>query len=175
MKAFIGYTENQLVYNVSGPEQEKLQALLERLKPIKEFEGGPGIYIKEFLKTHRRSFHFNKHFKIDKKEHLDSRYQFYLDARDLGFNLVRPPCCSMFNPDHTECKCNKVNIVELILGKKRNSNRRNKIRNGEINTNNSDSMHDACSNQYCKYCGASIFETKPLEVKLPEILKSTVK
>ena len=94
MQAFIHYTESQLVNKVSGSDLERLTALLEKLKPIKEFEGGPGLYIKQFLKTYRRSFHFNKHFKIDKKEHLDIRYQFYLDAVDLGISLNRPPCCS---------------------------------------------------------------------------------
>jgi len=54
---------------------------------------------------------------MDKKEHLDVRYRFYLDARDLGIGLPRPPCCSQFNPDHTECGCNKVNIVQLVLGR----------------------------------------------------------
>ena len=34
-------------------------------------------------------------------------------------------------------------------------------------------MHDACSNQYCKYCGAPILDSKPPEVKLPEVLKSS--
>jgi hypothetical protein len=94
VQAFIAYTENFLVKKVQGSELEKLNALLERLKPIKEFEGGPGVCIKYFLKTNRRQYLFNKHFKIDKKEHLDIRYQFYLDARDLGINLPRPPCCS---------------------------------------------------------------------------------
>ncbi len=117
MQAFIGNSETFLINNVSGPERERLQALLDKLKPIKEYEGGPGLSIKQFLKTYRRSFHFNKHFKIDKKEHLDIRFQFYLDARDLAINLPRPPCCSQFNPDHTDCGCNKVNIVELVVGK----------------------------------------------------------
>lgn len=46
MQAFMGYTETQLVNKVSGPELERLKALLERLKSIKEYEGGPGLYIK---------------------------------------------------------------------------------------------------------------------------------
>lgn len=46
------------------------------------------------------------------------------------------------------------------------------MKNGENDPNNPDSMHDACSNQYCKYCGAPIFESKSLELKLPDVLKS---
>ena len=46
------------------------------------------------------------------------------------------------------------------------------MKNGEKDPNNPDSMHDACSNQYCKYCGAPIFESKSLELKLPDVLKS---
>jgi hypothetical protein len=30
---------------VSGVELEKLKGILERLKPVKEFEGGPGVCI----------------------------------------------------------------------------------------------------------------------------------
>lgn len=140
LQAFVAYTETQLVNNVSGAEHERLQGLLERLKKVKEYEGTSGIYIKQFLKIHRRSFHFNKNFKIDKKEHLDIRYRFYLDSRDLGIGLPRPPCCSQFNPDHTECGCNKVNIVQLVLGKQRNKgSKRNKLKNGENDPNNPDS------------------------------------
>jgi len=40
------YTENFLVKKVEGAELERLNALLKRLKPIKEYDGGPGVYIK---------------------------------------------------------------------------------------------------------------------------------
>jgi|LauGreDrversion4_2_1035121.scaffolds.fasta_scaffold445469_1 hypothetical protein len=46
MQAFIGNSETFLINNVSGPERERLQALLDKLKPIKEYEGGPGLSIK---------------------------------------------------------------------------------------------------------------------------------
>ena len=46
MQAFIGNSETLLINNVSGPERVRLQALMKRLKPIKEYEGGPGLSIK---------------------------------------------------------------------------------------------------------------------------------
>jgi len=48
--------------------------LLNRIKPLKDYEQGPGVYIKHFLKTFKRTFIYSKHFKLEKKEHLDIRY-----------------------------------------------------------------------------------------------------
>jgi hypothetical protein len=63
--------------------------------------------------------------------------------------------------------------VELVVGKFRTSNRRNKIKNAEENSSkNPENDHEACLNQYCKYCGAPILENKgSVEVKIPEIIK----
>ena len=58
---------------ITEAEKARIQELVNRIKPLKEYEQGPGVYIKHFQKTFKRTFHFNKHYKIEKKEHLDIR------------------------------------------------------------------------------------------------------
>ena len=46
IQAFMVYSESILVNKIEGAELERLQALIERLKPVKDYEGGPGVSIK---------------------------------------------------------------------------------------------------------------------------------
>ena len=95
LTSLLTYAETELVRRpgIEEPEKARIQELLNRIKPLKDYEQGPGVYIKHFQKNFKRIFHYNKSFKIEKKENLDIRFQFYLDAKEVGVELQRPPCC----------------------------------------------------------------------------------
>jgi len=146
--SLLTHAETELIRRPGIDEAEKahIQEMLSRIKPLKEYEQGPGVYIKHFQKNFKRTFHYNKTFKIEKKEHLDIRFQFYLDAKEVGVELQRPPCCSHWNPNHVECGCNKINVVELRLGKFRPTTGRRKPKKDEANEESQDKNSCVCLN-----------------------------
>jgi len=167
-------TDLQKRPGITEAEKLRIQELLARIKHLKDYEQGPGVYIKHFQKSYKRTFHFNKNFKIEKKEHLDIRYQFYLDAREVGVELQRPPCCSQWNPNHIECGCNKINVVELRLGKFRPTTGRRKAKKEEA-YEEAEKNNCVCLNQFCKYCGTPIFEEVPKTFTLLPSVSAAIK
>ena len=84
--AIMKHAESILVQKRQGPDRKRLQGLIERLKPFKEFQGCR-MSVKEFSKKYPRQCNFKKHFVQEPlSENLSE--QLMIDSKNLQVDIL---------------------------------------------------------------------------------------